>query len=161
MAMLGPIITNTTTGAKGTASDFVANFERLWAQPAPHVDEFLDSLSPDVRLVAPLGVVTVGREAGLRSLRRTFAALPDMRGEVDRWAETNDAILIEMRFIATIGGHRVEWPNVDSFRFENGVAVERIAYFDPTPVKKAFTRNLRALLQLHRLRRQRQRKRVR
>jgi hypothetical protein len=152
MTTLGPITTNTKTGAKGSASDFVANFERLWAHPTRHLESFLDSLSPNVRLIAPLGVVTVGREAGLQSLRRTFAALPDMRGEVDRWAETNDAILIEMRFIATIGRHRVEWPNVDRFRFENGVAIERVAYFDPTPLKKAFTRNLEALLQLYRLR---------
>lgn len=152
MTTLGPITTNTKTGAMGTAPDFVANFVRLWAHPTRHLEGFLDSLSPDVRLIAPLGVVTVGREAGLQSLRRTFAALPDMREEVDRWAETNDAILIEMRFIATIGGHRVEWPNVDRFRFENGVAIERVAYCDPTPLKRAFTRNLKSLLQLCRLR---------
>lgn len=46
MPTLGPITTNTKTGDKGSARDFVANFERLWAHPTRHVDRFLDSLSP-------------------------------------------------------------------------------------------------------------------
>lgn len=153
MAGLRSIVINTKTGARGTPADFVENFKRLWAAPAALVEEFMDALSPDVRLVAPLGVITVGHERGLRSLRRLFAALPDMRGEIDRWAETDDALLIEMRFIATIGGRRLEWPNVDRFRFVDGIAVERVAYFDPMPLRRAFMRNFTAWKQLRRLRR--------
>ena len=63
-----------------------------------------------------------------------------IRGEVDGWAYLGDKLFIEMRFIATIMGKRVEWHDIDKFTFEDGVAVERHAYFDPMPIIKAYMR---------------------
>ncbi len=152
MGDLDNIVINTKTGLRGPPRDFVARFEELWANPSAQVDEFSELLAANVRLVAPMGRTTVGHADGLRALRRIFTALPDLRATVLRWAETDDALFIEMQFTATIGGREITWWNVDRFRFEGGVAVERVAYFDPSVLRRAFLGSVRGWVQLSRLR---------
>lgn len=132
------VIINTRTGARGSYADWVAAFVDLWSAPAQNVARFTDVLDPAIRLIAPGVPTTTGHDAARRAFERLFKALPDMRGDVIRWSAEGDTLFIEMTFTATIGRRKLTWANVDRFAFVNGAAVERIAYFDPTPVRLAF-----------------------
>ena len=139
------------TGRRGTIEDFVERFRTIWNEPLEHLDHFLDFLSPDIRLVAPIVGSTVGRDAGYKAFRDAFDVLPDLRGEVTGWAFGGDTLFIEMDFIATIAGRRAVWHNVDRFTFVGGVAVERHAFFDPLPLLAKFLRTPSGWLQLWKL----------
>lgn len=160
-APVAGIVIDSTRQTTGTLSDWVARFTELWAAPAGRLEEIMDLLSPDVRLVAPGYRPTVGRQAGLRAFARTFHGLPDLRADVHGWAarhvadadEATIELFVAMTFAATIGGRPVTWPNVDRLTFRNGYAVQRIAYFDPTPVRGAFLRGPAGWWQYRRLRR--------
>lgn len=145
------IVMDPQTGRRGTMADFVERFRTIWAEPPKHLDHFLDFLSPDIRLVAPVVGSSVGREAGYRAFREAFAVLPDMHGVVHGWAASGNVLFIEMDFIATIAGRRTVWHNVDRFTFEDGVAVERRAFFDPLPLLAGFARRPSGWVQLFKL----------
>lgn len=132
------VIINTRTGARGSHADWVAAFVDLWSAPAQNVRRFTDVLDPRIRLIAPGVPTTTGHEAARRAFERLFKALPDMRGDVTRWSAEGDTLFIEMTFTATIGWRKLTWANVDRILFVDGAAAERIAYFDPTPVRLAF-----------------------
>ena len=108
-----------------TAAEFVEGFRRYWA--APSLDGLSALLAPDVTLVQPLAP----RMRGLDEVRRQFgrdlrlAPRPPRRGR-------------EFRLRATIGGRPFEWPVVDRFLLrDDGLAVERVTYFDPLPLLAA------------------------
>lgn len=145
------VILHTDSGRRGTMADFVDHFRRLWEEPQRHLDTFLDCMSPDIRLTAPLVGSSQGREAGYRAFRDAFAALPDLHGRVKGWSGVGDRLFIEMDFIATVAGRPMVWHNVDSFRFADGMAVERRAYFDPLPLLVSFARRPSGWKQLWRL----------
>jgi hypothetical protein len=134
------IVLNADTGTTGSIEDFVERFRTIWQHPLEHLDHFLDFLGPEVRLTAPLVGTTVGREAGYRAFRDAFKVLPDLRGEVLGWARHHGCLFIEMTFHATVAGRPTAWRNIDRFTFENGLAVERRAFFDPLPLIAAFAR---------------------
>lgn len=148
----GTVFIDPDTGATGSHAEWVAAFAARWAQGAGALERFLDIMDAEIRLAAPGLKPTVGRAAGTAAFARVFAALPDLTGEVHRWAARGDALFIEMTFAATIGGRLVKWGNIDAFRFENGCAVERTAYFDRLQLQRAYLRNLRGFWQLIRLR---------
>lgn len=147
------IVVDTRTGKRGTYEDWVAAFQERWADARNNLDRFMDILSPHVRLASPGFKTTIGRADGYEAFRRTFEAMPDIRGHVTRWAAAGDVLFVEMTFTATVGGRTVSWDDVDRFVFRDGVAVERVAYFDPTKVRLAYLGSLRGLLQFVRLRR--------
>ena len=129
------------TGARQPLAAFVDAFARLWADPAAAGYRFLDLLAEDVVLEAPLVGESRGRAAGYAGLRRSFALLPDLRATTDGWAEVDGALWIAMRFCAEVGGRVIRWPNVDVFTFADGLAVRRVAHFDPLPLAWAVTRS--------------------
>jgi hypothetical protein len=139
------------SGRRGTMADFVERFRTIWNSPQDHLDHFLDFLSPDIRLVAPIVGSTRGREAGYRAFREAFDVLPDMHGVVRGWSASGDVLFIEMDFIATIGGRRTVWHNVDRFTFRDGLAIERRAFFDPLPLLAGFLRRPSGWTQLWKL----------
>jgi ketosteroid isomerase-like protein len=144
---------DTRRGERGPVEAWVRRFADVWTAPRERLDDLLDLLSPDVVLVAPTTPSrTCGREAGRRAFERALRAMPDLTAEVHRWSASGDVLFIELTFQATIGGRRVRWRDVDRFRFERGRAVERVAFFDPSLVRRAFGRNPRAWRQLLRLR---------
>ncbi|MEQ1868215.1 MAG: nuclear transport factor 2 family protein [Micropepsaceae bacterium] len=116
----------------------MAAFAKLWSAPAQNVERFTDLLDPRIRLIAPGVPTTIGHAAASLAFKRLFKALPDMRGDVTRWSAVGDTLFIEMTFTATIGRRRINWANIDRISFKNGAAIERVAYFDPTPVRLAF-----------------------
>ncbi|MGB5809045.1 MAG: nuclear transport factor 2 family protein [Polyangiales bacterium] len=148
---LDAVLIDTDAGTRGTPADFVARFAELWSNPQLHAPVFGQLLGRRIRLVAPMTPTTTDRESGLHSLRKVFVAVPDLRASVLRWSQADDALFIEMRFTGTIGGRKVSWNNVDRFRFEGGVAVERVAYFDPTVLQRALLRSPSGWVQLLRL----------
>lgn len=119
-----------------SANEFVDAFEQFWR--APSVDGLDGLLAEDIVLRQPLGPTARGLAAGRRSFSQIFKAVPDLRAVVDRWAETEDGVFIEFRLMGTVGGRLVEWPVVDRFVLRDGMAVERMGYFDPTPLLRAF-----------------------
>jgi ketosteroid isomerase-like protein len=114
---------------------FVDAFEQFWR--APSVDALDGILAEDVVLRQPLGPTTRGLAAGKQAFSKIFKAVPDLRAVVDRWAPTEDGVFIEFRLMGTVGGRLVEWPVVDRFVLRDGIAIERIGYFDPTPLLRA------------------------
>ena len=141
------------TGARGSAAEWVKEFARRWARATTELDPLLDLLGPGIRLSAPGLRPTQGKDAARRAFQRTFAALPDLTGDVEGWGVGEDTLFIEMTFRATVGGRPVEWRNIDRFRFADGVAIERFAFFDPTPIRKAYLGSFSGWVQLLRMRR--------
>jgi ketosteroid isomerase-like protein len=147
------VVVNTTTGERGDVAEWVELFGHVWDAPRERLDRLLDLLSPDIVLKAPTyPPETRGREAGRAAFLRAFRAMPDLRADVHCWAASGDLVFIEFTSSATIGGRRVEWTSVDRFIFRDGLAVERVNYFNPAHVRKAFLRSPGAVWQLLRLR---------
>jgi hypothetical protein len=118
------------------AAEFVEAFRRFWT--APSVDAFARVLRTDVTLRQPLAPPMHGLDEVRDVFARIFAWLPDLRGEVDRWSAAGDVVFIEFRLRATIGGRAFEWPVVDRFVLDgDGMARERVTYFDPLPLLAA------------------------
>ena len=152
---MGDVVIDTSTGARGTYADWVAAFQNRWSDARNNLDRFMDILGPDILLRAPGLRTTRGRDAGRAAFATTFDALPDITGQVHRWSASGEVLFIEMTFSATIGKGRVEWWNVDRFLFRDGVAMERVAYFDPSRIRRAYFSSLAGLRQLWRIRRMR------
>jgi hypothetical protein len=125
-------------------ADFVARFADGWARPE-RGDRLIELLHPEVRLVQPVEPDARGHAGARGFFDRTFDLMPDLRGEVLRWAGGEDLLLIELRLHGTLaGGRPVEWVTSDHIRLEEGLVRERIARFDPTPVLVASLRSPRA-----------------
>jgi hypothetical protein len=115
------------------AERFVEGFRRYWA--APSLAGFDELLADDVTLVQPLAPVMRGLPAVRAGFAPIFTWLPDLHGEVDRWSVAGEALFIEFRLRATIGGRPFEWPVVDRFVLgADGRATSRVTYFDPLPL---------------------------
>ncbi|HLP31101.1 MAG TPA: nuclear transport factor 2 family protein [Geothrix sp.] len=142
------VVLHTPSGDIGDISDWVARFSEGWAAGNRCTDQLVNLLGPDVRLVAPGLRSTRGRVAALSAFRKTFEVLPDLTAQVHRWSATGEALFLEMTFRATIGGRVLEWHSVDRVLFHDGVAVERVAYFNPLKVRRAFLRSPAGWLQL-------------
>jgi ketosteroid isomerase-like protein len=120
---------------------FVEGFRRFWS--APSLDGFAALLAPDVRLVQPLAPTMRGLDEVRRGFQPVFAWMPDLRGIVDRWGAAGNVVFIEFRLRGTIGGKPFEWPVVDRFTLrQDGLATERVSYFDALPVLAAVARRL-------------------
>lgn len=115
------------------AAAFVAGFQHFWRTPS--LEGFSLLLSPDVTLMQPLAPIMRGLAEGREVFRKLFAWLPNLHGIVDRWSAQDNIIFIEFRLRATIGGRPFEWPVVDRFVLRaDGMATERVSYFDPLPL---------------------------
>lgn len=125
------------------AADFARRFQEFWAAPSP---PRLDALLADpVHLVAPLTPSTDTLEDGRRTFAALLGAIPDLTGEVHRWGATADGVLIEFTLSGTAGGGSIAWHAVDRFVLgDDGLATERISYFDPAPILTTIARRPRA-----------------
>jgi hypothetical protein len=139
------------------AADFVRRFAEFWAAPAP---ELLGTvLAQRVRLVAPMTPTTETLAEGERTFADLFEAIPDLTAEVRRWGSTADGVQIEFTTSGTLGGRHISWQAVDRFTLgDDGLATERVSYFDSAPLTVAVALRPRAWprfsrAQLRRLRR--------
>lgn len=142
------VMIDSRSGLRGEYADWVKRFEDIWAGGRTRLNEFMTLFGEDITLSAPGLRTTRGSEECHLAFARTFAILPDLTATVHRWAAHADGLFIEMTFVATIGGRRTEWRNIDRFIFRSGIAVERHAYYNPTRVRRAFLSHPKGWLQL-------------
>jgi hypothetical protein len=72
---------------------------------------------------------------GQREFAALFESIQGMTGEVHRWGATDDGVLIEFTLRGAADGKPVSWHAVDRFVIgEDGLATERVSYFDPAPI---------------------------
>jgi SnoaL-like domain len=118
------------------AADFACRFAEFWRAPSP---ERLDMLLADqVRLIAPMMPTTFTLADGRRTFAELFGLIPDLTGEVHRWGATPDGVLIEFTLSGTAGGKPISWHAVDRILLgEDGLATERVSYFDSAPIALA------------------------
>ncbi len=118
------------------AADFVRRFTEYWRAPTP---EGLDAvLAEQVRLVAPMTPVTENLADGRRAFAELFELISGMTAQVHRWGATEDGVLIEFTINGTAGGRPIGWTAIDRFVLgEDGLATERVSYFDSLPIALA------------------------
>lgn len=135
---------------RAAAEEWVAAFREGWRAPTgpeAFADHFEPLLDPGIRLVQPQMPTIVGRRAFReRFARSLFDLVPDLRGEVERWAVGDDVAYIELTLTGTLGGRPVTWRVCDRVSLRDGLAVERESYLDPTPVIRAVATRPRAWL---------------
>jgi hypothetical protein len=89
--------------------------------------------------------VTHSLAEGQREFEALFELIPDLKGEMHRWGATEDGVLIEFTLSGTAGGKPISWSAVDRFVFgDDGLATERVSYFDSAPIALAAARRPRA-----------------
>jgi ketosteroid isomerase-like protein len=148
--------TATSAAAELLAKEWVAAFAEGWQAPGgadAFAAHFRPLLSADVRLIQPQLPTSVGRLAFQeRFAKPIFALIPDLRGEVERWAAYGDTIYIELTLRGTLAGRQISWRACDRVTLRNGVAVERESYCDPLPLLVAVACTPRAWPRFLRLR---------
>ncbi len=118
---------------EAAAADFARRFAEYWQAPKA---EALDTvLAPNVRMAAPMTPVTHTLEDGRRVFAELFELIDGLTAEVHRWGPTADGVLIEFTLSGTAGGKPISWDVVDRFVLgEDGLATERVTYFDSAPI---------------------------
>jgi hypothetical protein len=140
------------TGGVEAAADFARRFAEYWTAPTP---EGLDSvLAERVRLVAPMSSTAETLAEGKRVFAALLELIPDLTAEVHRWGTTADGVLIEFTLSGTAGGRPIAWSAVDRFVIgADGLATERVSYFDSGPIVRTALSRPRAWPALLRSRR--------
>lgn len=126
------------------AAEFAERFADFWRAPSP--DRLDALLTPDVRLVAPMTPATGGLAAGKRWFATILDLIPDLTAEVHAWGETEYGLLIEFTLAGTAAGRvPVSWDAVDRIVLRaDGLASERVSYFDAAPLALRIARHPRA-----------------
>jgi ketosteroid isomerase-like protein len=115
------------------AATFVEGFAKSWA--APTVASHSALWADDIVLVQPLMPKAVGRAECEEGFARLFRLIPDLHATVHRWAATGpDVVFIEFTLAGTFGGRPIAWDAVDRFVLRDGLAVDRVSYFDSLPL---------------------------
>ena len=129
--------------AQSAAADFVRRFADFWKWPNP---ERLDTvLAADAHLVAPMVPTAHSLTEGQAAFEELFELMPDLTAEVHRWGATADGVMIEFTLSGTAGGKPISWSSVDRFTIgEDGLATERVTYFDSAPLALSLARSPRA-----------------
>ena len=115
------------------AAEFVERFAASWT--APTVASHSALWHDDIVLIQPLMPKAVGRRACEEGFARLFTLIPDLHATVHRWAAAEpDQVFIEFTLAGTFGGEPIEWNAVDRFVLRDGLALERVSYFDSMPL---------------------------
>lgn len=128
---------------EAAAADFASRFADYWRAPTPAGLSLV--LAERVRLIAPMTPTTETLAEGRRVFAGLLELVPDLTGEMHRWGATDDGVLIEFTLSGSTGGKPISWHAVDRFVIdENGLATERVNYFDSMPVALAAATRPRA-----------------
>jgi hypothetical protein len=151
-----PVVADHAVSRARTPDDWVASFAEGWRArrgPDAFVAHFRQLLAEDVRLVQPQLPAIVGY-AGFekRFVRPLFTLIPDLYGEVERWAAREDTLYIELALRGTLGRRPITWRACDRITLCDGLAVERESYYDATPLLAALARSPRSWPRFARLR---------
>jgi steroid delta-isomerase-like uncharacterized protein len=110
------------------AARFVEGFAEAWGRS--DVEMLLALLADDVVLRGP-GLPDVhGKAAARQMFTKLFRAFPGLHAIVHRWAASGDTVFIEFTLAGTLGGRELSWAAVDRFTLRDGLAAERVNYFD-------------------------------
>jgi hypothetical protein len=132
----------TGEAAELRAADFARRFAEFWSSPSP--DRLAMLLADDVRLVAPMTPVTDTLAEGEKAFATIFGLIPDLTAEVHGWGATDSGVLIDFTLSGSAGGAPISWRAVDRIEIgEDGLATERVSYFDPLPLILAVVRRPR------------------
>jgi hypothetical protein len=132
----------TEEAAELRAADFARRFAEFWSSPS--ADRLAMLLADDVRLVAPMTPVTHTLADGERAFSAIFDLIPDLTAEVHGWGATDSGVLIDLTLSGSAGGAPISWRAVDRIEIgEDGLATERVSYFDPLPLILAIARRPR------------------
>ena len=114
--------------AHRTAEEWVAGFAEGWRAPTgpdAFVEHFRALLAPDIRLIQPQLPTVVGHRAFAEEfVAPLFALIPDLHGEVERWAAREDGLYIELTLSGTLAGRPLSWRACDRLILCDGVAVD-------------------------------------
>jgi ketosteroid isomerase-like protein len=125
------------------AADFVERFTAYWR--APSVEGLDKLLAPDVRLAAPMTPTTHTLEEGKRAFAAVLDLAPDLSADVHRWGATGDGVLIEFTLSGSTAGVPLSWHAVDHIVLrDDGLASQRVSYFDSAPLILEVLRHPRA-----------------
>lgn len=131
-----PIETGPGKARLAMAADFARRFAEYWSAPTPERLETI--LSERVRLVAPMTPTTHSLADGQRTFAQLLEAIPDLTAEVHRWGATADGVLVEFTLSGTAGDAPISWDAVDRFVLgEDGLATERVSYFDSASLQSS------------------------
>jgi ketosteroid isomerase-like protein len=111
-----------------SARDLVSRFATRWQKP--DADAFRDLMHSDTRNLIPPMMEPADREGVVAHFRAVLYRLPDLRIEVIRWAPTGDAVMIEWKASATVGGQQLSWTGVDRFNIRGDRMYEASVYWD-------------------------------
>jgi ketosteroid isomerase-like protein len=113
--------------------DFADRFAAWWSDPDP--DRLGDILAEDVQLIQPIAPDTHTLADGKEAFRGLFRFLPDLRGTVHDSVAEGNVVYIHFTLAGTYGGREISWDAVDRFVLrEDGLAVERVSFFDSQPL---------------------------
>ena len=143
-------VTEPRAQQRSAAAEFVDFFAEGWGKGAgpQFFDHFESRIHPDVLMTQPLAPPARGVATFRPLFEPLFRAIPDLRGEVRSWGETDTGVLIELHLSGHLGGRAVGWTTVDRIVLEDGKIRERHAYFDPAPLLKAMLLQPRVSLPL-------------
>lgn len=108
--------------------EFTQRFKEIWKHPSP--DQLVTLLHPDIILFQPHLRPIQGKDAALEEFQRLFNWMPDLYGEVDNFCGSDDVVFIQWRMIFPFGKKPLSVAMVDRFILQEGLAVERVAYFN-------------------------------
>jgi limonene-1,2-epoxide hydrolase len=125
------LATGLESRGEATASEaaaFVEGFAAAWG--SSDVDMLLALLDDDVVLEGP-GLPDVhGKDEAREMFTKLFRAFPGLHAIVHRWAANGNTVFIEFTLAGEFGGRTLSWPAVDRFTLRDGLAAERVNYFD-------------------------------
>jgi len=123
------------------ACAIVERFAQRWQRPI--ADELRDLMHADTRNLIPPMTVPADRQGVVEHFRQVLQRLPDLRVEVVRWAPTGDAVLIEWRARASVGGEALEWQGVDRFNVRGDRMYQAQVYWDTRAVAERMAEAMR------------------
>ena len=110
------------------ASDIVGRFAQRWSRPT--ADDLRDLMHADTRNQIPPMNEPTDREGVIEHFRGVLRQLPDLRIEVERWAPTGDAVMVEWKASATVAGRPLSWTGVDRFNVRGERIYQGMVYWD-------------------------------
>ena len=117
-----------TPAQLAAARDIVGRFAACWHRPA--ADDLGALMHPDTRNQIPPMREPSDRAGVVEHFRGVLRQLPDLRVEVERWAPTGDAVMIEWKAHATVAGAPLSWSGVDRFNVRGDRMYEAMVYWD-------------------------------
>ncbi|TDD90102.1 nuclear transport factor 2 family protein [Saccharopolyspora karakumensis] len=132
-----PRLRGEVVGLQSSADDVaveaaVAAFAEGWRAPHPHAWD--DLLADEVTLVQPLLRNRVGRHALAEEYGRLIELIPDLKGEVTRWAADGRTVRISLILTGTLGRLPLRLDITDQLTLDDAGRIRcRRAKFNPLP----------------------------